>query len=262
MERMGLRSHSLAYPLCTREDYLTLLDHVGGAHLEFAPGSFADFDAATGDAGLPMLIVGGCPAHMLMISWAGYENFYLHLADFGDVVEKLIAEMARIFRRDLWPYVQASGAKLILHGTHFSTQMTPRPIFRQYFLPYFRDFNEQMHRDGRKVVFHADAECSGLIADVLEARFDGADCLATAPLVTTRLEDYLQAWQGKIVCWGGLPSTIFDPTFPADKYEPHVRQVIQVMRGRSDCILGASDNVMPGADWRRLRLLAELTRER
>lgn len=260
-ERMGLRSHSLGYPLATREDYVTLLDHMGDARLEFAPGRFADFDTATCDAGLPMLIVACCPAHMLMISWAGYENFYLHLADFPDVVEKLVAEMERVYRRDLWPYVQASGARLILHGAHFSTQMTPRPVFRQFFLPYFSQFNELMHRSGRQVVFHADAECAGLVQEVLECGFDGADCLATAPLVPKKLEDYLEAWQGKVVCWGGLPSTIFDPTFPADRYEQHVRQVVSVMRGRADCILGASDNVMPGADWERLRLLARLTRE-
>ncbi len=262
MQRMGLRAHMLAYPLATREDYVTLLDHIAGAHLEIAPGSFGDFDAATGDAGWPLLITGGCAAHGIMLSWAGYENFYLHLADFPDVVEKLIDEMDRLSQRDVWPYVQASGAELVMNAAHFSTQMTPRPIFRKYFLPYLKDFNAQIHRAGAKVVFHADDDCSGLIQEVLESGFDGTDCLATAPLVPTPLEHYLEAWQGRVVCWGGLPSTIFDPTFPADRYEQYVRHTLAVMRGRADCILGASDNVMPGADWQRLRLLAELTRLR
>ncbi len=262
MERQGLRAHSLEYPLREREDYEAMLAAMKHAHLEFEGGSFAEFDAATGDAGLPMFILGPSAAHSIMISWAGYENFYLHQTDFADLVDELIAELEKLYWRDLYPYAQASGAKLFLHGVHFSSQMTPKPIFRKYFLPYFRKFNARMHEKGRKVLFHADAECFDLRAEVMEAEFDGADCLATTPLVPRSLEEYLEAWRGTIVCWGGLPSTIFDATFPAKDYEQHVLHTVKVMRGRSDCILGASDNVMPGADWERLKLLAQLTKSR
>jgi hypothetical protein len=195
MERQGMQAHTTAYPLRGREDYVTLLENIGGAKMEFASATFADFDAATGDTGLPMLIVGACPAHTIMLAWAGYEQFYYHLADFPDVVNKLIDEFDRIYRRDLWPYVTSSGAALVLHGAHFNTPMNPPPIFRQYFLPYFREFNAMAHRAGMKVVFHADADCFGLLEDIVEAGFDGADCLATAPLVPHPLEDYLKVWK-------------------------------------------------------------------
>ena len=140
--------------------------------------------------------------------------------------------------------------------------MTPPPIFEKYFLPYFKEFNSRMHEHGKKTMWHADAEMGGLLNHVLEAGFDGADCLATIPLVPQRIEDYFDAWKGGIACWGGLPSTIFDPTFPMEEYKRTVDHLVEVTQGRNDFIFGASDNVMPGAEWERLLYLAEATGRR
>ena len=38
---------------------------------------------------------------------------------------------------DLWSEVARGSAELVLHGAHWSADMTPPPIFRKYFLPYF-----------------------------------------------------------------------------------------------------------------------------
>jgi len=259
MVRQGIKGHALSYPLKERADYDVMIAHMEDAYLDFDLQGFCELDEATGDAGLPLLILGSCPAHGLMLGWAGYENFYYHRADFGETVDLLIEQRERIYRRDLWPALRDSPAYLILHGVHFNTQMTPPPVFERYFLPYFREFNQAMHEFGKKVLFHADAEMGGLVRHVMEAGFDGADCLATAPLVPQRLEDFLEAWQGKIVCWGGLPSILFDPSFPMSSFGKYVSHMIDLVRKRNDFIFGASDNVMPGAEWQRLLFLAKAT---
>jgi len=224
------------YPLETEEGYDLLLSEMDGSYLAFDMAGFDELDARTGDAGLPVLILHSCPAHLIMLQWAGYENFFLHLNDFPDEVEVLIHRIEEVYRRDLWPAACKSKAKLILHGNHFSTQMTPPLIYERYFLPYFEEFNELMHlsacghaqagRHGKKVMWHADAEMGGLLGHVLEAGFDAADCLATAPLVPQRIEDYFDAWKGRIVCWGGLPSIVFDPTFSIEEYKSYVDHLV------------------------------------
>jgi hypothetical protein len=108
-------------------------------------------------------------------------------------------------------------------------------------------------------MWHADAEMSGLLEHVLEAGFDAADCLVTAPLVPQSIEDYFNVWKGKIVCWGGLPSLIFEPSFSIQDYEKYVAHMVEVTRGRNDFIFGTGDQVMPGAEWKRLLYLAEAT---
>ena len=108
-----------------------------------------------------------------------------------------------------------------------------------------------MHDSQKKVLFHSDSDLGSLAPLMLEAGFDGADCLATQPLVKETIEDYLKVWDGRIVCWGGLPSMIFDTSYPRREYEQAVRSLVKLTKGRSDFIFGASDHVMPGAPWER-----------
>jgi len=256
MVRQGLGGHITRYPVQSPADLRVLLDCVGRAKVALELGEYRQFDVATGDAGLPLLVAGPCPAHTIMLRFTGYEQFYYLLADCRSEVEKLCSALDKVFRRDLWPALQTSGAAIILHGAHFSSQMTPPPLFDRFFLPYFTDFNAAMHEARIRVLWHADAEMGDLLQHALDAGFDGADCLASVPLVPQTMEDYFDAWQGRIVCWGGLPSVIFDPTFPVELYQRFVTETVAAAGSRTDCILGASDNVMPGAEWERLLFLS------
>jgi len=259
MVRQGVRGHTLTYPLKERADYEVLLAHLDDAYLDCDLEGFSELDVTTGDRGLPMMILGPCPAHALMLGWTGYEQFYYHHADFPQTVGRLIEQWEQLYRRELWERLGHTSARLLLHGVHFSTQMTPPPIFDRYFMPYFSSFNHLAHAQGKTVLFHADAEMQGLASQVVEAGFDAADCLATAPMVSQELQDLFDIWQGQIVCWGGIPSTVFDPTFPIGEYEAYVRHLVGLVGDRKDFIFGASDNVMPGAEWQRLLFLAEVT---
>lgn len=259
MKRQGMMGHITEYPLKEEADYDLLLAHMEQACLDIDLDGFDEYDRATGEKGLPLLIAGHSPANLIMLQLAGYENFYYHLADFPQKVTDLISRIETVYRRDLWPVLGKSPARLIMHGCHFSSQTTPPPVFEKFFLSYFQEFNALMHRQGKKVLWHADAEMSALLDHVVQAGFDGADCLATRPLVKTDLRDYFQAWQGRIICWGGLPSIIFDPSFPEDDFISYVEDIKKLTQNRSDFIFGASDHVMPGAPWRRLKLLAHQT---
>ena len=117
-----------------------------------------------------------------------------------------------------------------------------------------------MHERDKKVLFHSDADLGNLAPLMLKAGFDGADCLATQPLVRETISDYISAWSGEIVCWGGLPSTIFDPYFPMVEFRTYVDNLKEVTKGLSGIIIGASDNVMPGSEWEKLLYVQEAFR--
>ena len=259
MQRQRIQGHIVEYPLQEKADYQLFLKHLPELEIEADIAGYEDLDRQTGDAGWPVLILSSCPAHLLMIQFAGYEQFYLHKFDFGDTVDALIQGLDELYRKQLWPAVEASPARLVMHGDHFSSQMTSPPIFEKYFLPYFSEFNSLMHARGKKVICHADAEMKDLLQHVLRAGYDGTDCLATHPLIPQHIEDYFFAWQGEIVCWGGLPSIIFNPSYPLEEFDAYVDGLIEKVRGRNDFIFGISDNLMPGAEWERLLSLSKKT---
>ena len=250
--RAGMQSIIAKYPVAGEPDCRGLLRAVERAELVADLSGFAAFDDQTGEAGLPLLILGSCPAHMLMLEWFGYESFYYALADYPDVLEELIGAVERLFRACLWDKVCASPAELIMHGNHFADATTPPPLFRRCFLRYFQEFNARAHRARKRVLWHADAAMGRLLALVMEAGFDGADCLATAPLVPETMEDYDRVWQDRIVCWGGLPGTIFNSDYPERLFCEHLQRLVKFTRNRWGFIIGASDNVMPGALWQRI----------
>lgn len=256
--RAGIRGHVVKYAVACKEDCVALARALESAAMVCDPEGFDELDRAAGEHGLPIHILGACPAHHVMLRFTGYEGFYLQSHDFGDEMQALINALDALMRRDLWPVAQNTRAELVMHGVHFSSAMTPPPIFERFFLPYFTEFNALMRRAGKKALWHSDAEVSGLLRHVLDAGFDAADCLATAPLVPQTLTDYLEAWQGRIVCWGGLPSVIFDAAFPMDDFKRHVDQTARLAEGRADVIIGASDNVMPGAEWERLLYIRDV----
>jgi hypothetical protein len=261
MVRAGMRGHIVKHALDSPDDYQALTEAFESVRIEIDDQGFAALDAESGDRGLPMAILGVSPAHRVALEYAGYERFYYHLHDHPGLVADLIGAIDRRWREDLWPKVAAGPARLILHGAHFSQSMTPRPVFRRYFAPYFHDFVAEMHAAGKWVCCHSDTDLGELMADVADAGFDCAECLATAPLVPETLSEYTDAWAGRIIAWGGLPSVIFDPTYPMADYCRLVREVLCFAQGRRDVVIGASDNVMPGAEWRRLEFLAEALRE-
>jgi hypothetical protein len=106
------------------------------------------------------------------------------------------------------------------------------------------------------VVWHADAGMRTLLHDVIDAGFDGADCLATAPLVKQTLEECHRAWAGRIVCWGGLPSTVCSPEYPQADFIEYIHKLRDYVLGKPGFIIGVSDNMMPGVAWERVQTIS------
>jgi len=66
------------------------------------------------------------PFHYFLLHLAGYNQAYFEMVDHAEEFERLITVMEQVERERLWPVVADSPARLILHGVHFDSQMTPR----------------------------------------------------------------------------------------------------------------------------------------
>ena len=215
------------------------------------------YDREVGSGGLPVVGLEKSPAHKIMLDYAGYENFYYHLADFPGKVQMLIEAMEASYQ-GMWDVVAGAPVRLVLHGTHFHSEMTPPPVFEKYFMPYFQAFNARMHQAGKRVGFHADADLSGLLEMVRDCGFDIADTFACAPLVRTTFDQARAAWKDRIVIWGGVPSIILEPDYPQDKFRRYMTDLEAKTRNTSHFIMAVSDNVMPAAELSRLEWIRDL----
>ncbi len=255
--RRGLTSVFKEHYIKSDDDY-GVMEYVA-RHMMFEPAydEYHKYDAEVGDEGYPLVIVGPSPIHVIMLRHLGYERFFYGLMDSPKKIEGLLKALESAYRR-MWDVVAESPAELVLHGVHFSADMTPPPVFAELFVPYFREFNAHMHGAGKRVAFHADADLAGLLELVRQCDFDVADTFASAPLVRCTFDEAREAWDDRTVIWGGVPSIIIEASYPRDEFERYMRDLVEKTAGQPGFIMAVSDNIMPGAEFERLVWIRDL----
>jgi hypothetical protein len=260
-ERAGMGEIVEEYPLKTPTDYRVWEHVVEHTTWRPAPEDYAAYDEKIGEDGLPLVSVGDVPFHHFAQKLAGYENAFYHLADWPEEVDRLLATMMRVERERLWPVIAGSSARLLLHGAHISSQMTPRPLFERYILPYYRELIPMLHAAGKTVAMHADADLSLILDLVQQAGWDMLECFVTAPMVPLTMERTRAVLGTRTILWGGVPSIILSPYFPEDKFRRYVQELLQTIAPGEAVILGVADNVMPDSLIERVRWISELVAE-
>lgn len=250
-ETSGIDPTLIEYPVKSWKDYAALAEVF--RHMEFVPtyDEYNRYDRQIGRAGMPMVIIGAIPFHYVLQEWTGYEKGYLDLHDRPDVFLEAVEAGNQAYVR-MWEVAASSPARLLLHGINFDRQMTPPPLWRQHWLDYLSRFTREMHLHGKKVVFHADGDMSGLLELMLEADLDVADCFACHPLVPCTVAQAREVWKDRITIWGGLPSTLLEPGAPIDALLAHLDDLRKTVHPGKRFILGLTDMAMPTTSWDHL----------
>jgi len=251
----------LEHPIHSVDDY-KVLEYIA-EHTYYDPcyDDYLAYEAAVGDEGYPMVSCGDVPFHYFLLHLAGYNQAYFEMVDHAEEFEHLITVMEQIDRERLWPVVADSPARLILHGVHFDSQMTPPHMFRKYMTPYYKDFSALLHSRGKSLTWHADDDSKDILAEVKAAGFDMSECFCTAPMVEVTLEEARAAWGTDVTIFGGVPSIVLEPTYPEAEFEAYLRGVFRTIAPGDAFILGVADNVMPTSIIERVERIADLVEQ-
>ena len=257
----GLNPCTFEYPLKSFDDYPAYKTVLG--HTECVPAydSYDRYDRQIGTAGLPMVILGPIPFHDWLGHWAGYEAGYIQLYDRPDIVLDAVEVANRTYRK-MWDIVAASPARLVMHGVNFDKSTTPPPVYRKYFLPYLSDFCELMHSAGKFVACHADGDNINLLEMIEQTGFDVADCFACAPMVGCTIEQARRTWRDRITIWGGVPSTLLEPSCSTEQLQDHLDYLYCSVAPGDHFIMGIADQVMPTATWEHLSVFLSNVKKR
>jgi Uroporphyrinogen decarboxylase (URO-D) len=219
------------------------------------------YDASIGEDGLPLVSVGDCPFHHFLLRLVGYDQAYYELSDRLERVERLMRVMTDCDRERLWPVVANSPARLILHGVHFDSQMTPSHLFKKYITPYYQEFSKVLHARGKSLSFHGDDDSRLILQDAKDAGFDMSECFTTAPMVSCTLAEARAVWGNDVIIWGGVPSVILEDTTPEEEFEEYMRDVFRTIAPGDAFILGIADNAMPLSRIERIERISEMVEE-
>jgi uroporphyrinogen-III decarboxylase len=258
LDRMGIQSLEVEHMIKEPRDFAVVEYLVTHKRYEPAYDDFHAYDARVGDDGYPLVGAGDCPFHIFLQEMAGYTNGYYLLSDCPEQVEHLLRTMEEGERERLWPVVAESPARLILHGIHFDSTLTPPPLFSRYITPYYRDFSDLLHQNDKTLCMHADNDSRLILGHLEEAGFDMVESFTTAPQVSCTLEQAREAWGNRVIIWGGLPSVLLEPAHPEEEFEAYMRQLFRTIAPGAAFILGVADNIMPDAMLGRLERVSEM----
>jgi hypothetical protein len=258
----GLADTQVEYLLKRREDYAVASYLV--EHTRYVPTfeEYEQYDAQVGDEGYPLVHCGDCPFHHWMQGLAGYNQAFYHLNDLANEVERLLALITHYRKATLWPPMLDSPARLLVHGHHLSSQMTPPRLFDRYILPYYRELSPLLRARGKVLALHADNDTRLLLGHIERAGFSMVECFVTSPMVPLTLAEARAAWGDRVIVWGGVPSVILEPPFTDAQFEQYMDELFRTIAPGQAFILGIADNAMPGSDIGRIRRITEMVQQR
>jgi hypothetical protein len=260
---VGIGESEVDYFLKDTRDY-DVLEYLA-EHTFYDPTyeGYLAYEREIADDGYPMVSVGDCPFHHFLRLLAGYERSYLELADHPQRVERLVAVMTDLDHERLWPVLEQSPARMLLHGVHHSSHMTPPPLYRRWIKPYYQELSARLHAVDKRLVMHADNDTRLILGDLKDAGYDMLECFATAPLTDTTLEEARAVLGTDVIIWGGVPSVLLEPqSTPEDEFEHYMDALFRTIAPGDAFILGVADNVMPDADIRRIARITDLVNQR
>jgi hypothetical protein len=229
-------------------------------HVQLTPAfdDYLAYDADIGDDGFPMVQVGDVPFHHFLQKLAGYQNAFYLLADAPAQVQELLERMEAWDRQHLWPVLAECPARLLLHGLHFDSGLTPPPMFERWITPYYRDLTTLLHGRGKSLCTHADNDSRLILGHMKEAGFDMAETFTTEPLVSCTLAEAREAWGSDVIIWGGVPSVILEPVWSDADFESYMADVFRTLAPGRAFLLGVADNVMPDALPERIERISDM----
>jgi len=251
LEKVGISAYQTEHVIKRPEDYDVVEYIVEHTKLTPAYDQYIAYDKEIGEDGLPMVNLGDCPMHQIMREYLGYEKAVYEMVDHPDRIERLLAALTD-HARERQKIALESPAKMILHGEHFDSMMTPPPLFEEYFKPYFQEFARRLHSRGKILVCHADADTSLLLDLIRESGFDMAEVFTTAPMVPCTMKQARKAWGNEVIIWGGVPSVILCDPVTDEEFEAFMLNLFETIAPGDSFILGVADNVMPETKFERI----------
>jgi len=194
-----------------------------------------------GDDGVIVTGLGYSPMQRIMRYWIGYERFFYELHDHPTKVERLYELIVKLSKKIL-DIVVNSPVEIIGVCGNWSDDMHT-PVFKKYFVPWFREAVELLHSKGKLSQVHIDGEMKRLIPMFLETGIDVAEAWSPAPMTSVTTAELRKAWGDKVTIWGGVPSMLFEPQYSDQEFDDYVINLFKEVSPGHSFIVGMGDNL-------------------
>ena len=248
----------LAHPILKDDDDLEVVKWIL-AHAECIAFNkvFDRTEAMIGDFGFTIPTLGRIPFQAIMLDYMGEERTVYGLSDTPTQIHYLLDALQEHAQRIL-EFGLALPSPMVEFTDNFEGMITSPTLFEKYCIPFLQIAADKVHSQGKVLGSHMDGNMKPLVELIPECGIDVVESFSPAPLTPLTFAEAWQAWKGKVLMWGVIPSPIFEPYVSQQDFENWLKDMFDTLDGNQRIILGIGDQALGPTRTDRIRYVSEL----
>jgi uroporphyrinogen decarboxylase len=194
----------------------------------------------------------------------GMENYFMKMHTDPAVVDAVTRHIVDFYLAMNETLFSLAGNKIdaFFFGNDFGSQLdlliSPEH-FDRYVMPYFREFTDQAHRHGYRVILHSCGSIDRVIPRLIDA---GVEVLhpIQAMAVNMDAESLARKYRGKIVFMGGVDTQRLLPFGSPDEVRNEVRRLRKLF-GPGFIVSPSHESILPNVSPENIAAMAEAAAE-
>ncbi|NLC67680.1 MAG: hypothetical protein GX754_02605 [Clostridiaceae bacterium] len=213
-----------------------------------------------GDTGLGFPSVSYTGLGVLISYYMGVENTIYAINDEPELVERYI-RVHNEKQLELVDLYCNTPAPHIIHGDNLSGDVQSPSLFMKYSFDQYKSIADCLHKAGKTVSAHLDGYLNNIIGLVARAGTDVADACTPKPTGDLSPVEMRRQAGNDMILMGGISPVMWLPETSEKDFIAHVREWLDLRKISNRLVQSAGDQVPPGTDIKRIKLVYELVEE-
>ena len=210
-----------------------------------------------GDCGVVYVSPGYSAMGHLLSYWLGTEGTIYAAIDWPDTMHEVVDQI-NANTLELVDVLAASPAEVVMMGDNFSSDIQPPHFFDEWSKPFYAEAIRRLHAAGKHVAIHIDGRLRGALAMFRDIDADCADAVTPIPMGDLSPEACREEAGPDMILSGGVSPDLWLPTASLASFEQAVVRWLELRRHTPRLIANAGDQVPPGADEDRIKLMRDM----
>lgn len=229
-----------------------ILQHM---EIEPYPDEYARWDALIGADGMISARLGRVPFQELMLDYYGEERAIFTMMDKPEQFRWMLDILSEL-RREVLEVSLATSALIFELVDNIDGMITSPRLFQRYCMPFLQEVADKLHRRGLFFASHMDGNLKPLLHLIPDSGVDIIESFSPSPLSELSFATAWEAWQGKVLMWGAIPSPIFESHVPEEEFQATISDMLERI-GRGRIFLGIGDQAMGSSMLERIAYVSE-----
>ncbi|MFP4443209.1 MAG: uroporphyrinogen decarboxylase family protein [Spirochaetia bacterium] len=167
------------------------------------------------------------------------EDFCIQWMENRDEILKLYRIVAEK-HRELYPILAESPVKIINYGGNVVSEIIGEDVYRQYYLPHYREAADYFRKHGKMTGCHLDSNNKLIARAVAESGLDYIEAFTPSPDTDMTLAEARTEWPDMIL-WLNFPSSVHLKT--DEEVRNHTVNLLNELDSAEGVIMGITENI-------------------